>query len=109
MCGVATGCSVRRLVARTLAKQFASEFEAECTPFQYSLSTRAGIDCVGHMLRAATDLDPDATILSADGIGAFDHDARAAMMGRLAIMPLLVKSYRSRASAMRTRLIQLVG
>ena len=85
--GIATGCSVRRLVARTLAKQFASEFEAECAPFQCALSTRAGTDCVGHMLRAATDLDPDATILSVDGIGAFDHVARAAMLGRLATMP----------------------
>ena len=79
-----------------LAKQFASEFEAECALFQYALSTRAGTDCVGHMLRAATDLDPDATILSVDGIGAFDHVARAAMLG-------LVESSRSYASAMRAR------
>ena len=39
------------------------------------------------MLRAATDLDPDATIMSVDGIGAFDHVSRAAMLGRLAPMP----------------------
>ena len=38
--GIATGCSLRRLVARTLAKQFAAEFEKECAPFQYALSTR---------------------------------------------------------------------
>ena len=74
-------------MARTLAKQFASEFEAECAPFQYALSTRAGTDCVGHMLRAATDSDPDATILSVDGIGAYDHVPRAALLGRLATMP----------------------
>ena len=55
--GIATGCSLRRLVGRTLAKQFAAEFEKECAPFQYALSTRAGTDCVGHMLRAATDAD----------------------------------------------------
>ena len=30
------------------------EFESECAPFQYALSIRAGIDCVGHFLRAAT-------------------------------------------------------
>ena len=48
--GIATGCS-------TLAKQFAKDFETECAPFQYDLLTRAGTDCVGHMLRAATDSD----------------------------------------------------
>ena len=85
--GIATGCSLRRLVARTLAKQFCKVFEAECSPFQYTLSTRAGTDCVGHMLRAATDANPTATILSVDGIGAYDHVHRAAMLGRLARMP----------------------
>ena len=59
-------------MARTLAKQFAAEFEDECAPFQYALSTRAGTDCVGHMLCAA-DLDSQATMLSVDGIGAYDH------------------------------------
>ena len=34
--GIATGSSLKRLVARTLAKQFASEFQAECAPFQYA-------------------------------------------------------------------------
>ena len=71
--GIATGCTLRRLVARTLAKQFAKDFEEECAPFQYALSTRAGTDCVGHFLRAATDTDPQATTLSVDGIGAYDH------------------------------------
>ena len=55
--GIATGCLLRRRVGRALAKQFAAEFEKECAPFQYALSTRAGTDCVGHMLRAATDAD----------------------------------------------------
>ena len=54
-------------------KQFSSHFEEECAPFQYALSTRAGTDCVGHLLRAATDASPTATVLSVDGIGAFDH------------------------------------
>ena len=84
--GIATGCSLRRLVARTLAKQFGSAFEAECAPFQYALSTRAGTVCVGQMLRAATDDDPSATILSVDGIGGYDHILRSAMLERLATM-----------------------
>ena len=56
--GIATGSSLRRLVTRILARQFMKEFESECAPFQYALSTRAGTDCVGHFKRAATDADP---------------------------------------------------
>ena len=74
-------------VARTLAKQFTKVFEAECAPFQYAFSTRAGTDCVGHMLRAATDADPNLTVLSVDGIGAYDHILRASMLTRLGNMP----------------------
>ena len=85
--GIATGCTLRRLVARALAKQFMPAFEEECAPFQYTLSTRAGTDCVGHMLRAATDANPSLTILSVDGIGAYDHILRSAMLGRLHTMP----------------------
>ena len=85
--GIATGSSLRRSVARTLAKQFSKVFEAECAPFQYALSTRAGTDCVGHMLRAATDANPNLTVLSVDGIGAYDHVLRASMLTRLRNMP----------------------
>ena len=63
------------------------EFESECVPFQYVLSTRAGTDCVRHFLRAATDADPQATILSVDGIGACDHVLRSTMLERLMRMP----------------------
>ena len=84
--GIATGCTFRRLVARSLARQFAEDFEKECAPFQYALSTRAGTDCVGHM-----DNDNRATILKVDGIGrirpcvavgndgSVDHDAQSAI------------------------------
>ena len=74
-----------RLVAWTLAKQFRKVFKAECS--QFALSMRAGTDCVGHVLRATTNANPTATILSVDGIGAQDHVHRAAMLGRLARMP----------------------
>ena len=57
--GIATGCTLWRLVARALAKQFMKAFEKECAPFQYALSTRGGTDCVGHILRAATGQPPD--------------------------------------------------
>ena len=72
---IATGSSLRRLVARILARQYIKEFESECT------------DCVGHFLRAATDSDSQATILSVDGVGAFDHVLRSTMLERLMRMP----------------------
>ena len=40
--GIATSTSFRRLVAKTLAKQFMSDVEKACAPFQFALSTRAG-------------------------------------------------------------------
>ena len=85
--GIATGTTIRRVVARTLAKQFIKTFEEECSPFWYALSTRAGTDCVGHMLRAITDNDPIATVLKVDGIDAYDHVLRTSMLERLFRMP----------------------
>ena len=69
--GIATGTVFRRLVAKTLARQFGTVVEGACSPFQFALSTRAGVDCVGHTVRAATEANPRMTVLSVDGIGAF--------------------------------------
>ena len=44
--GIATGTAFRRLVARTLARQFGGEIEGACAPYQFALSMRAGTDCV---------------------------------------------------------------
>ena len=49
-------------------------------PCQYALSTRAGCECVAHAVRALTDLDPEATILSIDGTSANDLISRRAML-----------------------------
>ena len=76
-----------RLVAKTLARQFMNEVDRACSPFQFALSTRAGVDCVGHAVRAATDADPRATVLSIDGIGAYDHVLRSAMMSKFLDVP----------------------
>ena len=74
----------RTNIDETVRQRFRGE---ECASFQYALSTRAGTDCVGHFLRTATDRVPQTTILSVDGIGAYDHVLRVAMLGRLARMP----------------------
>ena len=52
-------------------------------PVQFALSTRAGRDCVGHEVRLTTVLDPRATVLSTDGVGANDHVLRSAMVGKM--------------------------
>ena len=82
--GIATGTSFRRLVAKT----FGPAVEATCSPFHFALSTSAGTDCVGHAVRFATDANPEATVLSIDGVGA-DHVYRSAMMGKLLQVPSL--------------------
>ena len=84
---IATGTTFRRLVAKTLARQFSRQVEAACAPFQFALSTRAGVDCVGHVVRATTDADCEATLLSIDGVGAYDHVFRSSVLAKLLEVP----------------------
>ena len=81
--GIATDDVFRRLVSRVLARAFANVFNEATWPYQFALSTRAGTDSLAAMLRAATELDPDATIVSLDGRNAYDSVSRAAIMGKL--------------------------
>ena len=55
------------------------------SPIQYALSTRAGCECIAHAWQALCEQDPNATILSVDGIGAFDRVSRGAMLQGLPI------------------------
>ena len=80
--GIATGSSFRRLEGKTLARQFGAVVEV-CAPFQFAFSSRAGTDCVGHAIRVMTDLDARATVLSVDGVGAYDHVLRSSMLEKL--------------------------
>ena len=85
--GIVAGDAFKRLVGKCLSRQYGPEIESACAPYQYALSTRAGTDCASHFLRAATDSDPNATIVSIDGIGAFDHIRRARMIEKLMTLP----------------------
>ncbi len=85
--GIATGTAFRRLVAGCVARTIGPSVEDACKPYQYALSTRAGTECVGHLFRAATDMDGDLCVLSIDGVGAFDHVSRASMLSKLASLP----------------------
>ena len=46
---------LRRLVARTLARQFSSAFDEACRPHQFAFSTEA----LAHFLQVSTDIDPN--------------------------------------------------
>ena len=77
--GIVVGDVFRRVVARTIAKQFSKPGEAATAPFQFALSTRAGCECVTHLIRGATDINDRTPIVSVDGIGAFDSISRNSM------------------------------
>ena len=78
--GIVAGDLFRRLVSRTIAKQLAKEVEAATAPFQYALSTRAGCECVAHVIQGLCEMNPTATITSIDGISAYDSISRRAML-----------------------------
>ena len=74
----------------TLARQFGKAVEAVCAPFQFALSTRVGTDCMGHAIRPMTDADPECTVLSIDGVGAYDHVLRSRFPSNLHSVPRTV-------------------
>ena len=84
--GIVVGDNVRRLVARTIATHVSKQAEKATAPFQYALSTKAGCECVAHILQAMTDRDSQATTVSIDGVGAYDLISRNAMLEGLVRM-----------------------
>ena len=74
--GTVVGDVVPRLVARTMAQQL---WNGQLPPFQHALSTRAGCECIAHVLQGITELHPELTITSIDGISAFDMISRESM------------------------------
>ena len=74
---------MRRLVACTMAQQYSKRAKKATASFQYALSTRTGTECVTHVLQTLTDLDDWATVVSVDGIGAFDFISQQAMLSGL--------------------------
>ena len=85
--GLVIGDLLRRLVARSLAQQLSQHIHQACSPHQYALSTRAGTEAVVHAITSATELDPNNTIVSVDGIGAYDTIARNSMLQALHAVP----------------------
>ena len=73
------GDIIRRLVARTMVKQVSKQVEAATAPFQYALSTKAGCECVAHILQCVTDEDPRRQSFQLTG-WAYDLISRNAML-----------------------------
>ena len=57
--GIVVGDILRRMVARTMARQISKKVEVATAPFQYAVSTKAGCECVAHILQTVTDLDEE--------------------------------------------------
>ena len=70
-------------MARTIAQQLGPQVETATAPFQYALSTRAGSECVAHVIQGLCEVNPDSTVMSIDGLSAYDQISRAAMMDGL--------------------------
>ena len=98
--GIVVGDIVRRIVARTISQQIAPAVEVATAPYQFALSTRAGTECVAHVLQSMSDVDPLATVVSIDGVGAFDLVSRSSMLRGLlgvegggAVLPFVRQIY----------------
>ena len=63
-----------------MAQQIAEEVEEATAPHQNALKSKAGSECVAHILQTRTDADGQATVVSIGGIGAFVLVSRNAML-----------------------------
>ena len=77
----------KRLVARTLAQQFSSEFREATAPYNFGIASHGGAESIIHYLRTITDASPGTCITKIDGIGAYDHIYRASMLTKLRALP----------------------
>ena len=85
-----------------MSQQLSKAAEAATAPHQYALSTRAGCECVAHALQGLVELDEDSTIVSINGISAYDLISRESMMtglfrmaGGSAVLPFVHMFYGS--------------
>ena len=85
--GVCAGDAFRRLVSKTLARQFNRDFRAATLPFNFGLSNRSGTDALAHLVRTAVTMSGTSCLLSTDGVGAFDHVLRSSLLRALIANP----------------------
>ena len=68
-----------------ITQQFSKAVLEATSPFQFAFSTRAGTESVTHALQALTRTE-NATVVSIDGVGAFDLISRNTMVSGLMAM-----------------------
>ena len=66
-----------------MAQQLGPQVEAATAPHQYALSTRAGSECVAHLIQWLCELNPNSTVMSIDGISAYNQISKATMLDGL--------------------------
>ena len=83
--GIATGTVFRRLVAwlGNSGVKWRKFVRRSNSHYQHGQAWSAG-----HAVRAVTDADHSATVLSVDGVGAYDHVLRASMLKKLEVPKL---------------------
>ena len=74
--GISAGDTFRRLVAKTLARQFGAQLQAAVWPMNFGLCNAGGTDAAINFLRYVSEENPQKIIMSIDGVGAFDHVSR---------------------------------
>ena len=57
--------------------------------YQFALQTRGGTEALAHLLGYSTDRDDETLVVSLDGVEAFDHVERAALLTKVASEPRL--------------------
>ena len=72
--------AIRRLVSRTIAQQLGPAVERATAPYQHAMTTKAGCECVAHVLQSLSESDPQSTVVSVDGVSAFDLISRESML-----------------------------
>ena len=78
---------IPREAARAVALLKPNVVGSPAPSYQFGLSSRAGTESVVHLLTAALESNPEATLLSVDGVGAFDTISRQSMLGGLLETP----------------------
>ena len=67
-------------MARTMSQQLMEVVQVATSPFQFAMLTKSGCESIAHALQGLTEIDPRATVMSIDGISAYDLISRQAMM-----------------------------
>ena len=80
--GIVAGDVIRRLVARTMSQQLMEAVQSATSPFQYAMATRAGCECISHVLQGLTELNPNATISVRRRNKRVRHDLQAGDVAR---------------------------